>query len=263
MNKFIKTTAFALVASLSSIASAENLKLSVAATPVPAAEVLEFMKPALAKKGVDLTVHVFTDYIQPNQQVADGDINMNCFQHVPHLDSFNKRKNTNLVPVGGMYLPPMAAYSKKIKNLSELKDGARVSIPNDTTNSTRALLILQQAGLIKLKDPKNLFSTAKDIAENPKKLRFIELEAAGVPRSLPDVDIAVINTNYALEVGLNPQKDSIILEDSNSPYANVCAAPAEFKDNEALKILMAEWGSEETKKFILDKYKGTVIPRKD
>lgn len=245
-----------------SSAALANEKLSVAATPVPAAEVLEFMKPQLAEQGVDLEIYVFTDYIQPNQQVADKQIDMNCFQHKPHLEAFNNRSDEKLVPQGYMYVPPIAAYSQKVKSVEELKDGATVAIPSDTTNSARALFLLQKAGLITLKDPNNLFATSRDIAENPKKLKFVELEAASVPRALADVDLAVINTNYALDVNLNPKDDSLFLEDENSPYGNYCASRVDNKDREAIKKLNAAWHSEATIKFIEEKYKGTVIPAK-
>lgn len=235
-------------------------ELSVAATPVPAAEVLEFMKPALEKQGVELKIYEFTDYIQPNQQVADKQVMMNCFQHKPFLDAFNERTGAGLVPVGYIYVPPMAAYSRKVTNLNDLPDGARVAIPNDPTNSTRALLVLQKAGLIKLKDPNDLHATAADIIENPKNLKFNELEAATLPRIVNDVDLAVINTNYALEANLNPKTDSLIREDEQSPYANLCAADPQYKDSPLVKKLMQEWHSPATVKFIEEKYKGTVIP---
>lgn len=251
----------ALVVGLTVAHSAYALEqLSVAATPVPAAEVLEFMKPALEKQGVELKVYEFTDYIQPNQQVADKQVMMNCFQHKPFLDAFNARTGAGLVPVGYIYVPPMAAYSRKVTDLKDLPDGARVAIPNDPTNSTRALLVLQKAGLIKLKDPKDLNATAADIVENPKHLKFNELEAATLPRIVNDVDLAVINTNYALEANLNPKTDSLIREDEQSPYANLCAADPQYKDSPAVKKLMQEWHSPATVKFIEEKYKGTVIP---
>jgi len=259
MNKKKILSALALVFAFSYTAQAGE-KLSVAATPVPAAEVLEFMKPALAKEGVDLDIHVFTDYIQPNQQVADKQVMMNCFQHKPHLDAFNERTGANLQPVGYIYVPPLGAYSRKVKSIAELPEGATVAIPNDTTNSTRALLLLEKGGLIKLKDPTDLHATSRDIVENSKKLKFKELEAATLPRVVDDVDLAVVNTNYALEANLNPKKDSILLEDAKSPYANLCVAPVELKDSELVKKLMKAWHSPETVKFIQEKYKGTVIP---
>lgn len=236
--------------------------LSVAATPVPAAEILEFMQAQMTEQGVDLKVHVFTDFIQPNQQVVEKQIDMNCFQHKPHLEAFNENEGQNLVPQGYMYILPLGAYSTKIDNLDDLKRGARVAIPSDTTNGARALLLLQKAGLITLKDPENLFATSRDVAQNPKRLKFLELEAATIPRVLSDVDLAVINTNYALDAKLNPKQDSLFLEDTNSPYAVLCASREDNKDSEAIQKLNAAWQSAETVKFIEEKYQGSVIPVK-
>ncbi|QPT39426.1 D-methionine-binding lipoprotein metQ precursor [Oligella ureolytica] len=239
-----------------------NETLSVAATPVPAAEILEFMVDQLAEQGVDLKVHVFTDFIQPNQQVVEKQVDMNCFQHKPHLDSFNANEGQELVPQGYTYVIPLGAYSTKINSIDELKDRASVAIPSDTTNGARALLLLQKAGLITLEDPDNLFATSRDIAQNPKKLKFVELEAATIPRVLSDVDLAVINTNYALDANLNPQRDSLFMEDTDSPYANLCASRVDNQDREAIQKLNAAWQSPETLKFIEEKYQGTVIPVK-
>lgn len=257
--KFNALVVSALVAM--STASA-NEQLSVAATPVPAAEILEFMTAQMAEQGVDLKVHVFTDFIQPNQQVVEQQIDMNCFQHKPHLDSFNANEGQNLVPQGYTYILPLGAYSTKIKSIDDLKDRASVAIPSDTTNGARALLLLQKAGLITLEDPNDLFATSRDIAENPKKLKFVELEAATIPRVLSDVDLAVINTNYALDANLNPKEDGLFMEDTDSPYANLCASRVDNQDSVAIQKLNAAWQSPETLKFIEDKYQGTVIPVK-
>lgn len=254
--------AFSLSALLSVNTVAANEQLSVAATPVPAAEILEFMSKQMAAQGVDLKVHVFTDFIQPNQQVVEKQIDVNCFQHLPHLEAFNKNEGQNLVPQGYMYVLPLGVYSSKIKSLDELKKGATVAIPSDTTNGARALFLLQKEGLITLKDPDNLFATSRDIAENPQKLKFLELEAATIPRVLNDVDLAVINTNYALDADLNPQRDSLFMETADSPYANLCASREDNRDSEAIKKLNEVWQSAETVKFIEDKYQGTVIPVK-
>src|SRR5690554_3424665 len=202
--------ALAAASVFSAAVSAE--KLSVAATPVPHAELLEFVKPELAKQGVDLDVKVFTDYVQPNRQVADGAIDANFFQHKPYMDSFNQQHGTGLVSVGLVHVEPFGAYSSKVKSLDELKEGAQVALPNDPSNGARALLLLQKAGLITLKDPTNILATSRDIVENPRKLRFREIEAANLPRVLPDVDLALINTNYALEAGLNPSVDALVIE---------------------------------------------------
>jgi len=248
--------AFAAVAAFS--AHAETL--TVAATPVPHAEILEFVKPTLAKEGVDLQVKVFTDYIQPNVQVAEKRLDANFFQHQPYLDEFNKAKGTNLVSVAGVHLEPLGAYSSKYKTLDELPSTANVVIPNDATNGGRALLLLAKAGVIKLKDSNNILSSVKDITENPKNLKFRELEAATIPRVLTQVDLALINTNYALEAKLDPAKDALVIEGSDSPYVNILVARPDDKDSDAMKKLVAVLHSPEVKAFILEKYKGAVVP---
>ncbi|WP_277760018.1 MetQ/NlpA family ABC transporter substrate-binding protein [Pseudomonas sp. A34-9] len=254
MKKLI--AAFAAVAAFS--AHAETL--TVAATPVPHAEILEFVKPALAKEGVDLKVKVFTDYIQPNVQVAEKRLDANFFQHQPYLDEFNKAKGTNLVAVTGVHLEPLGAYSSKLKNISDLPSGANVVIPNDATNGGRALLLLAKAGVITLKDPTNILSTVKDIAQNPKDLKIRELEAATIPRVLTQVDLALINTNYALEAKLDPSKDALVIEGNDSPYVNILVSRADNKDSDAMKKLAAALHSPEVKQFITEKYKGAVLP---
>ena len=248
---------FAAVAALSAHA---DETLTVAATAVPHAEILEFVKPALAKEGVTLNVKVFNDYIQPNVQVDQKRMDANFFQHQPYLDEFNKAKGTHLVSVTGVHLEPLGAYSNKYKKLEELPGGANVVIPNDATNGGRALLLLAKAGVIKLKDPANILSTTKDITENPKDLKFRELEAATIPRVLTQVDLALINTNYALEAKLDPSKDALVIEGNDSPYVNILVAREDDKDSEAMKKLAAALHSPEVKAFILEKYKGAVLP---
>ena len=243
---------------LATVAHAAD-RLVIAATPVPHAELLEFVKPALAKEGVELDIKVFTDYVQPNAQVADGQLDANFFQHKPYLDSYNSERKTDLVSVGLVHVEPFGAYSSKIKSIDELKEGAQVALPNDPSNGARALLLLQSQGLITLKDPSNILATARDVAENPKKLRFRELEAATLPRVLPDVDIALINTNYALEAGLNPVKDALFLEGQDSPYANLVATTAAKKDDPAVQKLVKALQTEEVRQFIQDKYQGSIV----
>ena len=255
MKKLI--VALAAVAAFS--AHAEET-LTVAASPVPHAEILEFVKPALAKEGVDLKVKVFTDYIQPNVQVAEKRLDANFFQHQPYLDEFNKAKGTSLVAVTGVHLEPLGAYSNKIKDLKDLPSGANVVIPNDATNGGRALLLLAKAGLITLKDPTNILSTPKDIAQNSKDLKIRELEAATIPRVLTQVDLALINTNYALEAKLDPSKDALVIEGNDSPYVNILVSRADNKDSDAMQKLAAALHSPEVKKFITEKYKGAVLP---
>jgi len=256
MKKLLATAAL-LAASLTAHA-AETL--SVAATPVPHAEILEFVKPQLAKEGVDLQIKVFTDYVQPNLQVAQKRLDANFFQHQPYLDEFNKSRGTDLVTVAQVHVEPFGIYSQKIKKLDELRDGAVVAIPSDATNGGRALLLLEKAGLIKLKDSANILATPKDIVENPKHLKFKELEAATLPRVLNQVDLALINTNYALEAKLNPTKDALLLEGKESPYANILVARPDNKDSDAVQKLAKALNSPAVKQFIEEKYQGAVVP---
>lgn len=240
--------------------SAHAGDLTVAATPVPHAEILNFVKPQLEKDGVNLKVKEFTDYIQPNVQVAEKRLDANFFQHQPYLDEFNKAKGTDLVSVAGVHIEPLGVYSAKIKTLAELPSGATVVIPNDATNGGRALLLLAKAGVITLKDNSNILSTVKDVAENPKNIKFRELEAATIPRVLTQVDAALINTNYALEAKLNPEKDALAIEGSDSPYVNILVARPDNKDSDDMKKLAAALHSPEVKQFINEKYKGAVVP---
>ena len=240
--------------------SAHAETLTVAATPVPHAEILNFVKPQLAKEGVELKVKEFTDYIQPNVQVAEKRLDANFFQHQPYLDEFNKAKGTHLVSVAGVHIEPLGVYSTKVKELDKLPSGAAVVIPNDATNGGRALLLLDKAGVIKLKDNTNILSTIKDIAENPKNLKIRELEAATLPRVLTQVDLALINTNYALEAKLNPEKDALVIEGSDSPYVNFLVARPDNKDSDAIQKLAKALTSPEVKTFIEKKYSGAVLP---
>ncbi|WP_073524518.1 MetQ/NlpA family ABC transporter substrate-binding protein [Pseudomonas fluorescens] len=250
----------ALAAALTAGFAQANEKLVVAATPVPHAEILELIKPTLAKEGVDLQIKVFTDYVQPNVQVAEKRLDANYFQTLPYLENFNKGKGTNLITVVGVHVEPFGGYSKKIKKIEDLKDGAIVAIPNEGSNSGRALLLLQKAGVITLKDPTNALATPKDIASNPKNLKFKELESALLPRVLDQVDLDLINTNYALEAGLNPAKDALIIEDAKSPYVNFLVARPDNKDSDAIQKLAKALTSPEVKAFIEKKYNGAVVP---
>ena len=250
----------ALAAALTAGLAQAGEKLVVAATPVPHAEILELIKPTLAKEGVDLEIKVFTDYVQPNVQVAEKHLDANYFQTLPYLESFNKGKGTNLTTVIGVHVEPFGGYSKKVKNLSELKDGATIAIPNEGCNSDRALILLQKAGLLELKDPTNAVSTPKDIAKNPHNFKFKELESALLPRVLDQVDLDMINTNYALEAGLNPATDALIIEGADSPYVNFLVARPDNKDSAAIQKLAKALTSPEVKAFIEQKYKGAVLP---
>ncbi|WP_050460805.1 MetQ/NlpA family ABC transporter substrate-binding protein [Herbaspirillum autotrophicum] len=250
-------------ASLSLFAAAAHAadKLVIAATPVPHAEILEFIKPTLAKEGVDLQVKVFTDYVQPAAQTNEKQVDGNFFLHRPYLEEFKKNhKNDIEVAVAKVHVEPFAAYSLKYKKAADIPNGATIAIPNDPSNSGRALLLLARNGLIKLKDINNISATQKDIVDNPKKFKFRELEAATLPRVLNQVDVALINTNYAIEAKLNPVTDSLFIEDANSPYANLLVAREDNKDSPAIKKLVAALNSPAVKKFIQDKYKGAVVP---
>ena len=252
-------TALAAAAALTS-AAAQAETIRVAATAVPHAEILEFVKPALAKQGVELQIKVFTDYVQPNVQVAEDRLDANFFQHQPYLDEFNSSRGTQLVSIAGVHVEPFGAYSSKIKSLAELPQGANVVIPNDATNGGRALLLLQKAGVIGLKDDAGITATGKDIASNPKAIKVRELEAATLPRVLNQVDLALINTNYALEAGLNPSKDALVIEGSDSPYVNIVVVNSQHKDAAGLQKLAKALNSAEVKAFINDKYQGAVVP---
>ena len=250
----------ALAAALTAGLAQAGEKLVVAATPVPHAEILERIKPALAKEGVDLDIKVFTDYVQPNVQVDQKRLDANYFQTLPYLQSFNEGKGTHLETVIGVHVEPFGGYSKKVKSLAELKDGATIAIPNEGSNSGRALILLQKAGLIELKDPTNAVATPKDIAKNPHNFKFKELESAMLPRVLDQVDLDMINTNYALEAGLNPAKDALLIEGSDSPYVNYLVARPDNKNSKAIQKLAKALTSPEVKAFIEKKYNGAVLP---
>ena len=258
IKKLIPAATLSVAALFISPVQAETL--SIAATPVPHAELLEHIKPVLAEEGIELDIKVFTDYVQPNVQVADGHLDANFFQHKPYMDSFNQERDTDLVSVGLVHVEPFGAYSQKITNIDELKDGAQIALPNDPSNGARALLLLQEQGLIALKDPDNILATARDISENPKSLKCRELEAATLPRVLADVDVALINTNYALEAGLNPLEDALFIEGADSPYANLVATTAAKKDDAAIASLVKALNSDDVREFIQENYKGAIVP---
>ncbi|SMC24409.1 D-methionine transport system substrate-binding protein [Clostridium acidisoli DSM 12555] len=268
MKKYLGVIAVAIVAMLAitgcgankstSTSDTDKKTIIVGASPIPHAEILEKVKPILAKEGYTLKIKVFNDYVQPNKALNDGDIDANFFQHIPYLNTFNKEQKTDLVPTVKVHIEPMGVYSKKIKSLKDLKDGAQIAIPNDATNGSRALQLLEKAGLIKVK--KVDLPTVSDITENKKNLKFTELDAAQLPRTLDDVDAAVINANYALQANLNPTKDALYLEAKDSPYANVIAVKKGNENKAYIKALDKAINSPEIKKFIEDKYKGSIVP---
>jgi len=257
MKRILLAAALSLLAGASG-AFSETLKVGV--TPGEHAQIMEQVKGVAAKKGLDLDIIEFSDYVVPNQALNDGELNLNSFQHQPYLDNQVADRGFKIVSVGTTITTPMGVYSGKIKSLDELKDGATVAIPNDPTNGGRALLVLASKGLIKVKPEAGLKVTPADVIENPKKLEFAELEAAQLPRALADVDAAVINTNYASQAGLNPKKDAIAIESEKSPYANVIAVRAEDKDKPWVKTFVESYQSPEVKAFILEKFNGSVIP---
>lgn len=234
--------------------------LEVAATAVPHAEILEFVKPQLAQAGVELKIQVFTDYVQPNTQVAEKRLDANFFQHQPYLDEFNESRGTKLVSVAGVHVEPFGAYSNTVKDLKDLPKGANVVIPNDATNGGRALLLLAKAGVITLKEGAGISATRRDIADNPKNIKVRELEAATLPRVLDQVDLALINTNYALEAGLNPAKDALVIEGSDSPYVNILVSREDNQNDAALQKLVKALQSDAVKTFLDEKYHGAVVP---
>ncbi|WP_369388143.1 MetQ/NlpA family ABC transporter substrate-binding protein [Streptomyces sp. CG1] len=236
--------------------------LVVAASPTPHAEILNFVKKNLAKKaGLDLEVKEFTDYITPNTATEDGSVGANYFQNQPYLDDFNNKRGTHIVPVVTVHLEPLGLYSHKVKKADALKSGATIAVPNDAVNEARALKLLAAGGLITLKDGVGNEATAQDIIKNPKHLQFKEVEAAQTPRSLDDVDAAVVNGNYAISAGLKPAKDALVLESAkNNPYANFLAVKKGDEKDPRVKKLAKLLTSPEVKKFIEDKYQGSVIP---
>ncbi|KAA0582281.1 MetQ/NlpA family ABC transporter substrate-binding protein [Azospirillum sp. B21] len=251
------TMAIAFGASIET-AGAETIKVGV--TAGPHAQILEAVKPIAAKDGLDIQILEFTDYVIPNQALAGGDLDANSFQHQPYLDNQVKDRGFDLVSVGKTVVYPIGIYSKKVKSLEELPAGAKFAIPNDPTNGGRVLLLLQAKGLIKLKDGGNLKASPIDIVENPKKLEIVELDAAQLPRSLDDVTAAAINTNFALEAGIDPVKDAIAREDADSPYANVIVVRKADKDKPWVAKLVKSYNSPEVKEFILTKFKNAVVP---
>ncbi len=233
--------------------------LTVGATVVPHAEILNFVKEDLKAEGIDLVVKEFSDYTLVNPALTSGELDANYFQHQPYLDSYLADSGDNLVMVGNVHVEPIRIYSNTLKSVEELADGAKVAIPNDATNEGRSLVLLEKLGLIKLDPAAGVLGTPKDITENPKNLEFVELDAYLLPRSLDDADIAVIQTNVAIEAGLALEK-SIAVEDAESPYANGVTARAGDENREDIKKLVAALQSEKVAKFIEENYNGAVVP---
>ncbi|HEY8463319.1 MAG TPA: MetQ/NlpA family ABC transporter substrate-binding protein [Bacillota bacterium] len=234
--------------------------LKVGASPTPHAQILELIKPQLAKEGINLQIIEFQDYVQPNLALAEGELDANYFQHIPYLNQFSKDHKLDLTYIAKVHIEPIGVYSTKIKSLKDLKAKSVVAIPSDPTNGGRALLLLQQAKLIELRKDSGLTATELDVVKNPKGLQFKALEAAQIPRVLADVDLAVINTNYAIAANLVPTKDALFIEDSNSPYVNILAVRTKDKNNPALLKLAKALTSKPVKEYINKTFKGSIVP---
>jgi len=234
--------------------------IKVGATPEPHSQILKIVQPLLNEEGIELKIIEFTDYVLPNLALHDGEIDANFFQHVPYMESFADSNNIKLKAAVKVHVEPLGLYSKKLNSIEDLKEGAKIAIPNDPTNGGRALLLLEKHGFIKLDKNAGLEATEIDIVDNPKKLLFIALDAPQLPRSLDDVDAAIINTNYALEANLNPLNDALILEDEDSPYANVLTVTPGNVNNENIQKLVKALSSPEVRDFINKQYKGAIIP---
>lgn len=233
--------------------------ITVAASPTPHAEILtEVVAPLVEKEGYTLKVVEFTDYVQPNTATEEGEVDANYFQHIPYLDDFNKENGTHLVSVAGVHIEPMRVYAGKTTSLEDLADGAKVAVPNDPTNEARALLLLQSAGLIELTNPDDIAATPKDIKTNAKNLEFVEVEAATVPNVLADVDIAVINTNYALGANL-PAESILYTESGDSPYVNVLVVKEGNEETDKTKVLVGAITSKDVADYIESTYGGEVV----
>jgi len=243
----------------------EDKVITVGATPAPHAEILEVVKDNLAEQGYTLEIKVYTDYVQPNLAVDAGDIDANYFQHLPYLEEFNAENGTKVVSVAAIHYEPFGLYAGKTASIDALADGAQIAIPNDGTNEARALMLLEACGLITLNPDAGLTATKLDIAENPKNLDILEIEAAQLPRSLADVDLAVINGNYAIEAGLNASTDALAIEDKDSvaaeTYANILCVKEGNEANEGIQALSEALKSEEVRQFIEDTYAGAVIAK--
>jgi D-methionine transport system substrate-binding protein len=238
----------------------KEVTLKISASSVPHAEILEFIAPDLEKEGVKIEVVLTTDGIQANQQVADKELDANFFQHEPYLEQVNKDSGLDLVSVMGTHIEPFGVYSKKIKSINEVSDGAKVGIPKDPVNFSRALLLLASAGLIELDEEKTGDYLLQDITRNHKNLEFVAVESALLVRTLDDTEISTVNANYALEANYNPMKDALAIEGSSSPYVNILVSRPDNRDSEAIQKLAAALTTEKVKDFILEEYEGAVVP---
>ncbi len=243
----------------------DDKTITIAASPTPHAQILEkAVKPLLEKQGYTLNIKEFTDYVQPNTATEEGEVDANYFQHKPYLDNFNKERGTHLVSVEAVHFEPFGLYPGKTSSLDDLQDGATVAVPNDATNEARALLLLESAGLIELKDPTDINATTKDITSNPKNLQFKELEAAVVPTVIKDVDIAALNGNYAIQADFDPAKDALATEKAGDvaaqTYANILVVKDGNQKSAKIKALAKALTSSKVRKYINNTFKGAVVP---
>lgn len=243
---------------------AEAKKISIAASPTPHAEILAVAKEILAEQGYELQILEYTDYVQPNLVVDSGEVDANYFQHTPYMNQFNEENDTHIVSAGLIHYEPFGIFAGKTATIDALADGAKISIPNDATNGARALLLLAQEGIITLKDGAGIEATVYDIVDNPKNVEIIEMEAAQLPLSLQDVDLAVINGNYALDAGLNPATDALALEaasgDAAQYFANLVGVKEGNENSEAIQALVKALQSDKVRDFINETYNGAVVP---
>lgn len=239
---------------------ADSSKIVIGVSPDPHSKLVEFVVDELKEEGIEIEIKEFTDYVLPNTALDDGDLDANFFQHLPYLEDFIEKQGVKLASIGGVHVEPMALYSEEVTSIDQLEDGAEIAIPNDAVNGGRALILLQENGLIKLAENAGLSATEKDIIENPKNLKITALEAALLPKVLDDVTAAIINGNYALEAGFNPVKDGIIVEDANSPYVNILVVREGEEDQDKYKKLLEALNSAEMKRFIEETYDGAIVP---
>ncbi len=259
-NVLRSAVALSIAAAFSAGVLAQDKPLKIGVTAGPHAQIFEQVKKIAEKDGLKIQIVEFSDYIQPNAALAAGDLDGNSYQHKPFLDQQVKDRGYKIVNVGYTVNFPIGIYSKKVKNLKDLKEGARFGIPNDPTNGGRVLLVLQDQGLIKLKPEAGLKATPLDVTDNPKKIKFVEIDAAQLPRSLDDLDAAAINTNYALTAGLTPAKDAIAQENAKSPYVNLLAVREQDKDKPWVVKLVKAYHSDEVRKYVQAEFKGAVVP---
>ncbi|MET4562508.1 MetQ/NlpA family ABC transporter substrate-binding protein [Lysinibacillus parviboronicapiens] len=238
----------------------ETVTLKVGAASVPHAQVLEYLADDIAKEGVKLEISILKDAVQTNQHTADGELDFNYFQHIPFLEQTNKESHLDLVSVKGIHIEPFGVYSKTIDHIDDLPHNAKVAVPNDVVNFSRALLLFESNGLIELDDAKQNDFTVEDITKNEKNIQFIGVDSLFLVRSLDDVDASAINTNYALEGGYNPVKDALIIEDSQSPYVNIIATTKDKKDDAAIQKVVKWLTSDKARQFFEEQYKGAVVP---